>query len=142
MNIPAFRLQFPYFANPVQWPDDSITAANGMVGCYIDLAGSWYNCSKCVDLMESLMTAHLLYLNGSAMTPGQSNVGVVTSASIGSVSVGLSVDTATKGTYSAWLSKSPWGEQLLALLGRLSAGGRYIGGSPERRAFRKVGGLY
>ena len=88
------------------------------------------------------MTAHLLYLNGSATTPGQINVGVVTSATVGSVSVGLQVDTATKSEYSTWLGKSPWGEQLLALLSRMAIGPHYIGGTRERSAFRKVGGRY
>lgn len=142
MDISAFRLRFPYFANPVKYPDDSITAASEMAGCFIDIANSWYRCQECRDLMEQLITAHILYLMGTATTPGQTNVGVVTSASIGSVSVGLTVNTASKGSFTTWLGKSPWGEMLLAMLGRLAVGPIYIGGSPERRAFRKFGGRF
>jgi hypothetical protein len=32
--------------------------------------------------------------------------------------------------------------QLWALLQKVSAGGVYIGGSPERRGFRKIGGRF
>jgi hypothetical protein len=41
-----------------------------------------------------------------------------------------------------WLSLSPWGQQLLALLLVKSAGGFYIGGFPERQGFRKAYGLF
>lgn len=142
MDIELFRKRFPYFANSARWPNETIQVASETAGCFIDISGSWYRCADCRELMLELMTAHILFLGGSATTPGQTNVGVVTSAAVGSVSVGLTVNTATKGAYTAWLGKSPWGEMLLAMLGRLAIGPMLYGGSPERRAFRKYGGRF
>ena len=141
MNIDLFRKRFAYFANPAQWPDDTVQVAADMATCYIDIANSWYRCAECRELMTELITAHLLYLNGSALVPGQTNTGTVTNATVGSVSVGLTT-FAHKSEFTAWLGKSPWGEQLLAMLARLAVGPIYIGGSPERRAFRKFGGRF
>lgn len=142
MDVSLFRSRFPYFANVVVWPDPTIQMAAETATCFIDVANSWYRCDKCRELITELMSAHILYLNGSAMAPGNTAVGVVSSATVGTVSVGLTVNTATKGAFSAWLGKTPWGEQLLAMLARLAVGPIYIGGSPERRAFRKVGGRF
>lgn len=142
MDIDLFRKRFPYFANPAVWPPDVIQVASETSCCFIDVARSWYRCEKCRELMEELIAAHILYLNGSALQPGQTNIGVVTSASVGSVSVGLTVNTASKSAFTTWLGKTPWGEQLLAMLSRLAIGMDYFGGSPERRAFRKYGGRF
>lgn len=141
MDLSAFRRQYPYFGNDVMWPNETLELANQQVECFINIASSWYRCDKCRELLESLMTAHLAYINGSPTTPGQNNVGTVSNASVGSVSVGITT-FAHKSEFTAWLGKSPWGEQLLAMLSRLAVGPHYIGGSPERRAFRKFGGRY
>lgn len=142
MDIPLFRSRFPHFASSVIWPDPTIEVAAETASCFIDVANSWYRCDKCRELITELMTAHILYLNGSPLQPGSTAVGVVSSATVGTVSVGLTVNTASKGAFSAWLGKTPWGEQLLAMLARISGGPIYVGGSPERRAFRKFGGRF
>lgn len=41
-------------------------------------------------------------------------------------------------SYTYWLNSTPYGQQLAALLARCSAGGFYVGGLPERAAFRSV----
>jgi hypothetical protein len=41
-----------------------------------------------------------------------------------------------------WLNTSPYGMQLLALLQAKGVGGLYVGGLPERDAFRKVYGVF
>lgn len=65
----------------------------------------------------------------------------MTSASEGSVSVGMMAPPAKNG-WQFWLSSTPYGVQLGALLGVASAGGVFIGGSEERAAFRKAGGVW
>lgn len=135
MDIAQFRLKFPYFSDETFWPDDLILAQVDTAQCYLNVC----EC-KCSDLALMLMIAHLLMINGSTMVPGVGGIGVVTSASVGGVSVGLTVQSATKSSVSAWLGKTPYGEQLLALI-RACSGVSYIGGSPERRGFRKIGGF-
>lgn len=134
MDIPLFRKRFPNFASDLLWPDEAITTQYEQVGCYLTPY-----CKECSELMEQLMTAHLLVINGSGVMPGVTHTGTVTSASVGGVSVGLTTQM-DKGTYSSWLSKTPYGEQLRAMLRKQIAGGLYVGGLPERRGFRKFGG--
>lgn len=141
-SIPVFREQFPAFSSELVWPNETIQSAYDMSGCYIDAANSWYNCTKCQDLISSLMTAHLLTLNGSKIAPSNNTPGKVASAAVGSVNVSFVDTTASKNAFTIWLSKTPYGEQLLALLGRISVGPTYIGGTPERSAFRKYAGRF
>lgn len=140
IDIAAFRKAFPAFTDETFYPAESIQAAADMASCYISFSARWYRCENCIALMEMLITAHLLYLNGTEFVPGQTATGVMTSATIDGISVGFAVNTATKGSFTAWLDKSPYGEQLGALLARFSRSFGYIGGTSERRAFRKVGG--
>lgn len=136
MDVAQFRLKFPFFADATFWPDDVILAQVDTAQCYL------LTCDcPCSDLALMLMVAHLLIINGSGTMPGVGAVGVVTSASVGGVSVGLTVQSADKSSLSAWLGKTPYGEQLLALMRALSGGVSYYGGSPERRGFRKIGGF-
>lgn len=139
-DIAAFRRSFPAFADETFYSDAAISAAAGMADCYISTSSRWYRCENCAALMQMLITAHLLQLNGTEFVPGQSATGVMTSASIDGISVGFSVNTANKGSFMAWLDKTPYGEQLGALLSRFSRSLGYIGGTSERRAFRKIGG--
>ena len=47
-----------------------------------------------------------------------------------------------KNGWQFWLATTPYGMQLWALLKRMAGAGLYIGGLPERRAFRKVFGTF
>lgn len=136
MDIPLFRKRFPFFESEIMWPDEAIMTQYEQVGCYLN---PW--CQDCSELMEQLMTAHLLVINGSGVVPGVTHTGTVTSASVGGVSVGLSAPT-DSSSFKAWLGKTPFGEQLLAIMRKQVAGGLYVGGLPERRAFRKFGGRF
>ncbi|MNJ79317.1 hypothetical protein D3C77_772930 [compost metagenome] len=44
--------------------------------------------------------------------------------------------------WSYWLGMTPYGMQLMALLKVCTGGGLYVGGLPERAAFRSVGGIF
>jgi len=135
-DISAFRSAFPAFASETAYPDALITAQSEMGLCYINPEGM--NC--CGELAWQLVTAHLLYIN--AQIAGESSPqGQVSSASVGSVSVSITPPP-TKGGFAYWLGMTPYGLQLVALLKKCSVGGAYIGGKPERAAFRSVGGLF
>lgn len=141
-DVAKFRKAFPAFSNTLMYNDESIFAASELANCYIDVSSRYWRCSDCQSLMWSLITAHLLQINGTTGMPGVSYSGLLTNATVGSVSVGFSTSSVEKPAFMMWLAKSPYGEQLLALFSRLAAGGLYIGGSNERRAFRKYGGRF
>lgn len=86
-----------------------------------------------------LMTAHLAQIgkNAAAGNPG----GPITSATEGSVTVSLAPPPVRSG-WQHWLSSTPYGMQLWALLSVQSAGGLYVGGSLERQGFRGAGGVF
>ncbi len=134
-----FRLRFPAFANPMVYPTVVLQRYWDMATCYIsDLNYGWLH-GKCRRLAIDLMLCHLLALNeliAAGQTPG-----LVNNATIDKVSVGL-VPPPVKTQYQWWLSLTPYGQELLALLQVKSVGGFYIGGRPELSAFRKVGGRF
>ncbi len=135
-DLPTFQAQFPELANlpgvvnGMYWgiATETMTADDGCI-----LSGNT------LQLALSLMTAHLAKLF-SANGVGQVT-GVLTSAGEGSVSAGFAPPPFRTG-WQFWLSTTPYGQQLWALLQVQSAGGLYIGGSLERASFRKAGGYF
>lgn len=128
-DLTSWRLLFPQF-NGV--PDAVVLTHADQSACYID--------STCADdCAIYLMVAHLLQLaaNAAAGTPG----GQITTATIDKVSVTVAQAPGTD-SYRYWLNSTPYGQQLLALLARCAVGGTYVGGLPERAAFRSVGGIF
>ena len=128
-ELSVFRELYPQFEAV---SDAAVTAVAEQANCYID--------STCADdCAIYLMVAHLLQLaaNIAAGTPS----GQITSASIDKVSVTVAQAPGTD-SYRYWLNGTPYGQQLLALLARCSSGGMYVGGLPERAAFRSVGGVF
>jgi hypothetical protein len=136
-DIAAFRVSFPAFASDVAYPDALITAQSTIGLAYIDENSDY--CGN-FTVVWQLVTSHLLQLNAQ-IAAGGATTGQVASATVGSVSVSV---TAPKNAdeFAYWLGTTPYGLQLLALLRRCSAGGFYIGGRPERAAFRSVGGTF
>lgn len=152
LDIAKFRKQFPQFADQVAYPDE-------MIEMYWETAQVWiandecpYNVlnGKTLQLALNYMTAHLLAMFAvSAEEPepgeGGSEVstggGFVSSATVGEVSVTKMTPPAKDG-WEWWLEQSPYGAALLAFLQQMAVGGIYVGGLPERVAFRKVGGVF
>lgn len=143
LDIAAFRALFPQFAGTP--PTDAlITAQWGMATAYVspDTYGDMPVAARTYALQ--LMTAHLLALgviiaNGGTYT---GTPGVVTQSKVGDIAVSLAQPPYGTSQWRYWLSLTPYGLQLLALLDAQAAGGFYVGGLPERSAFRKVGGIF
>lgn len=130
-SLEAFRLQFPQFDSV----DDAVVLATAdSAQCFIDGTGC-----ECDDFALMLMVAHLLQLQAAAANGG-SGTGPVASATVGGVSVSFQAPPTGSSAYKYWLFTTPYGAQIAALLARCSAGGVYVGGAPERAAFRRVGG--
>jgi hypothetical protein len=127
--LSTFRDLCPQFAAV---SDATVTAQSEQAACYIG--------STCADdCAIYLMVAHLLAI-ADKIASGQP-AGQVTNARIDKVSVTVAAAPGTD-SYRYWLNQTPYGQQLAALLARCAAGGAYVGGMPERAAFRSVGGLF
>ena len=141
-DIPTFRQLYPAFANSITFTDVYLTAQWTAATVYL---GKYDGCLLSGDTLQlalNLMTAHLVQINVMIAAGGATpTIGVLTSATIDKVTVTNMPPPAANG-WKYWLALTPYGLQLWALLQRASAGGVYIGGSPERRAFRKVGGWF
>lgn len=135
----AFRAMFPQFASVAIYPNTSLQAWWSMATVNMSAADSCALNGDTLQLALNLMTAHLGALFVS-MASGKRG-GVLTSASIDKVSVGYASPPFKTG-WQFWLSSTPYGLQLWALLTGLAAGGFYVNGAPEAAAFRKVGGYF
>ena len=129
-DLPAFRTLYPQFDAV---PDETVLATAQQALCLI----SGHGC-ECGQPMWQLMVAHLLQI--AANVQGGGNAGVLASATIDKVSVSFQSPPFGSSAYKFWLFGTPYGAQLAALLDRCSVGGLYVGGAPERAAFRRVGG--
>lgn len=132
-DLSAFRAAYPVFDSV---PDATVQAAATAALCLIGQDGC-----DCDVQQWQLMVAHMLYIQGQVAT-GNGGAGAVTSATIDKVSVAFAAPPFGTSAYKFWLFKSPYGSQLLAMLDRCSKGGVYVGGLPERSAFRSVGGVF
>lgn len=139
LDIGAFRKMFPQFEDAVIYPDPMLESWWVMASCAMSPDDNCIVSGDCLQTSLYLMMAHM----GLIMTKiaeGTTTVGAVTSATIDKVSVSFSVPPYKSG-WQFWLSQTPYGMQLWAILSARASGGFYIGGAPERAAFRRVGGV-
>ena len=143
-DVTAFRSQFPAFQDANRFPDNVLQQYFNTATCYLTnrVSGRPVDCltRECRTLALNQMTAHLCQLSQDAAAG--KNTGFKTSASVGSVSTSVATPPFNQSTLAYWLSSSPYGQALLALLRTCTASGYYIGGRCERAAFRKVGGYF
>lgn len=138
LNILTFRVNFPLYADEAKYTDALLNAQYVIGKCYI----ADNECTmddNCREYALQSMLAHLLYIRDQVNAGN--NVGVITAASEGDVSVSLATPL-VDDEWHYWFSSSPFGRELVALLGVQSVGGFYAGGNNEREAFRKAGGLF
>lgn len=129
-------MNFPDYSSETDYPEMRLNSQYSIGKCYI----ADNDCTlpeECREYALQLMLAHLLSIQDSisAGRPTQ----IVTSATEGSVSVSLAEPPNTD-TFTYWFSTTPYGLQLIAMLDVASVGGFYVGGSEERRGFRKING--
>jgi hypothetical protein len=134
-DIPAFQAAFPAFAD----------ADPATIQLWVNIVqespmASWFACTTVTQ--QQLIVAHIGYLLTNANTVHNSQGGgAVVSATEGSVSASF-VAPPVKDGLEFYLSGSTYGQMLWAMLNISSAGGVYVGGLPERHAYRKVGGTF
>ena len=130
-NLAEFRTLYPQFDTVA---DATVRAVADQALCFVSDTGC-----ECDDTAWFLMVAHLLQIQTAAASGGSVS-GPVASATVGGVSVSFQAPPYGTSAYKFWLFSTPYGSQLAAMLARCSAGGLYVGGAPERAAFRHVGG--
>lgn len=137
-----FRAQFPQFADDTIFPDALLIGQFELACDYVSPDEYGRMSAAARRQAVYLMTAHLLALGVIVASGGYTGQpGIVQSSSVGDVSVTLTPPP-VKSQWRWWLNTTPYGSQLVALLEAQSAGGFYIGGLPERSAYRKVGGIF
>lgn len=142
-DVAAFRVAFPQFADPTAFPNVWLQAQFDVATGFV--SNEIYGCMTVAiqTYCLQLMTAHLLAI-GVIIASGNytGTPGIVTGSKVGDVSVTLAQPPYGTDDWRYWLMLTPYGAQLLALLSAQAVGGFYIGGLPERAAFRKVGGIF
>lgn len=141
-DVTTFRLLYPAFADATAFPDAYLsaqwTAGTGYIGQYDGCLLS----GDRLGLALNLMAAHLCQINVILADGGQTpTLGVLQSATVDKVTVSNMPPPAKNG-WQYWLASTPYGLQLWAVLKAAAGAGFYIGGMPERAAFRKVGGIF
>lgn len=128
--LEKFRNLFPI---GLKVDDETLEAVAEMALCYLN------KCGGCFEQLWMLMVAHMLKLRDNENS-GQVS-GVLTGATIDKVSVSLAAPP-TGSSAEHWFNLTPYGTQFLALNKRCGGVGFYVGGMPERSAFRSVGGRF
>lgn len=139
-DVDLFRVQCSEFANDLLYPDVLLQGFWDMAISYISDVNYGYLRDASRVLALNYMTAHLAKLNLMITANPSGNTGLVQGAMIDKVSVTLTPPP-LPNQFQWWLGLTPYGQMLLALLQVKSVGGMYVGGLPERAAFRKVGGI-
>lgn len=128
-NINEFLTLYPQFNTDVLRPIATFCLNDNIVWakCNWDLA----RFGARINTVIYLLTAHRAFLSGKAQTGQAGQGGQVASANVDGVSVAY-VQMPAKDAFSYWLSLSPYGIELSALLEMISGLPAYIGGSFER----------
>lgn len=138
-DVAAFRVAFPAFANATTYTDPFLQMCWDVACNYIKNNNYGYLNGDARDRALNLLTAHIAQF--STASGANLPTGTVTSSTVGSVSVAV-LQPPVKNQLQFWLLSTPYGVELMALLEVKAVGGVYVGGLPERTAFRKVGGTF
>lgn len=135
----AFRAAFPAFKAQEQYSDETLQgywdAATYQIS---DENYGWLKDGARARALNCL-TAHLTQL--SNLIASGEMVGLVSDAQIDKVKVTLTPPP-VKTQWKWWMSLTPYGAECLAILSAAGIGGLYVGGVPNRRAFRTFGGQW
>ena len=143
----SFRAQMPEFSDTTKYPAATLGAMWALGTSYIDAPTCPLSClsAQAYPVAANYMAAHLWVLSNqqssSGNAPGTNQGGFEVSASIDKISVSM-LPPPADNMWKWWLTQTPYGQALAALLRISGVGGTSVGGLPERAAFRKVGGVF
>ena len=127
-----FRQQVPAFASVATYPSTTVSNFWNIASNYLSTNNYGFLVDDARQYALNLMTAHLLQLN-NMIASGQIPQ-VLTGATVDKVTVSLEPPP-QKTAFQYWLSTTPYGMQLRALLMSSGAGGFYVPGSMGRNGF-------
>ena len=139
LSVASFRTMFPEFVNATTYPDVMIEMNWSISTSYVSADDYGWLAGDARSNALYFLTAHMTKL-GAMIANGQ-NPALVSSSSIDKVSISTTPPPVTN-QFHWWLSLTSYGATLLALLQVNAIGGFIVGGTPERSAFRKVGGIF
>jgi hypothetical protein len=141
LDLAKFRALFPEFANTTTYPDARIQLYWDTAGTIMGASDGPLLSGDQLDICLYYLAAHLLKtaVVQAAASGGGSAAGVVTGATIDKTSVTLAAPPFKDG-WAYWLSTTPYGLELWALLSVMSAGGVYLGASNAIHGFRGPAG--
>ena len=129
MNPTQFRLDFPEFADSIQYPDS-------LIAFWLGVAASLVNASRWMELTNlglELVTAHHLVLSArdelataTGGVPGELK-GPTSSKSVDKVSISYDTSAATLSDAGMW-NLTSYGVRFLGLARMMGAGGYQTGG--------------
>jgi len=135
----SFIAAYPEFNNPVTFPVATLQSYWNQGNAYIDPTNyGWLQGNSRLEACN-LITAHIAKL--FILIQNNQVPGLMQNATIDKVTVGLTPPP-LKNQFQWWLSLTPYGQMLLALLQVNSVGGFFVGSLPERSAFRSVAGAF
>jgi len=137
-DVAVFRTNFKEYADIAVYPDATLQTYFDLSTLYLNNNDYGY-LSPALSHALNLMTAHQLKINDGIVS-GDNGL-IANSTSVGGVSVTVTPPE-DKNSFGYWLSTTPYGIQLKALLKTYSIGGFIVGGSPERANFRKFNGAF
>lgn len=139
VTVQDFREAFPEFSDASKYPDAVVENLIAQAECYISPKRRSGICDGCLKLMILLMAAHLLRVSAGGAS-SSSGAGQVSSASIGSVSVGY-VAPPNKTQTQWWLNLTPYGQRLLQLAVSRFPAGAFKFGTFQRVYWGNVRGV-
>lgn len=138
LDLGKFRAEYPAFSDTNTFTDDVLLSCYETAGFYVANENYGRLRDRAREKALDLMTAHLAALSVIVSEGGSPSV--AQAASVDKVSVTMTPPP-VKSQYAWWLSTTPYGMQLLALLNVKSAGGFFVGGSDTRGGFRSNAGF-
>lgn len=136
----TFRTMFPAYANTTTYPEVTISMYWDMATCYISDNNYGALSGNCRKSALYLMTANLTYIQ-DLIAAGQIPQ-VLNQAAVEKVSNGY-VPPPADYQLQWWLSSTPYGQQVYALLQAAGVGGLFItSGPPEQTSFRRAYGVF
>ena len=131
-NDATFRAQFPQLSDMTTYPEATLQMYWDQAGGIVQNTTYGFLPQTSGSAALYLLTAHLAYI-GNLLINGQTPT-VTTAAGIDKISVTL-LPPPAKDFFQFWLSSSPYGLQLLAILEVAAVGGFYSPGSLGRQGF-------
>lgn len=138
LDTTVFRATFPAYADTTKYPDVQLQAWFNAATSYIsdEYSDGWANFMTLKQATQALYTMTAMWGDITAQIASGDTPGIVTSATIDKISVGTAAPP-VKNQWQYWLSSSPYGQMLLALLQIAGVGGKYYPGFRGPPPFRR-----